>query len=191
LSLPFGAIDSDDSNVDNSHFETGVRDLERVAPLPVCSECGSQNREGARFCGQCGAPLARYCPQCGSKTPASVDFCERCGTEHGQAPAFEGKCQRCGSQNEKDAEFCKECGGRLLIVCPRCDAVMGTSVNFCARCGFNYSQFVTGRLTGKTEEETDTDQGKEFAYFTVVSNAVMIALAMLSIVLIIYILAQI
>jgi uncharacterized membrane protein YvbJ len=118
-----------------------------------------------------------------------VDLCERCVTEHGQAPAFEGKCQLCGTQNDKDAEFCKECGGRLLIVCPRCDAVMGSSVNFCARCGFNYSQFVTGRLTGRPEEETD--EGKEFSYTTVVSNAVLIALVMLSIVLIIYILAQI
>ncbi|NIN65811.1 MAG: zinc-ribbon domain-containing protein [Anaerolineae bacterium] len=191
MSPPFGAIDRNDSSVDNSHFETGVQDLEHVASLPTCSECGSRNREGGRFCGQCGAPLAEYCPQCGSKIPASVGFCERCGTEHGQAAAFEGKCQRCGTQNEKNAEFCKECGGRLLVVCPRCDAVMGTSANFCARCGFNYSQFVTGRLTGKPEEETDRDQGKDLSYFNIVSNAVMIALVILSIVLIIYILAQI
>lgn len=28
----------------------------------VCSNCGAENREGARFCDSCGAPLAEAAP---------------------------------------------------------------------------------------------------------------------------------
>ena len=29
-----------------------------------CAKCGSDNREGRKFCAKCAAPLARVCPQC-------------------------------------------------------------------------------------------------------------------------------
>jgi hypothetical protein len=36
-----------------------------------CPGCGSDNREGAKFCGECAAPLAAAlaCPRCGTANP--------------------------------------------------------------------------------------------------------------------------
>jgi class 3 adenylate cyclase/tetratricopeptide (TPR) repeat protein len=62
------------------------------APL-ACSSCGHPNREGARFCGGCGANLEvpKPCPSCGSENPAGQRFCDECGSkleaQDGAAPA--------------------------------------------------------------------------------------------------------
>src|SRR5215472_14494465 len=45
-----------------------------------CSNCGSDNPTGQRFCGDCGAPLTSHCPKCGSENPPSKRFCGDCGT---------------------------------------------------------------------------------------------------------------
>ncbi len=49
-----------------------------------CSNCGHDNRAGARFCGDCGASLAAaasspVCPACGKTNRGGVKFCESCG----------------------------------------------------------------------------------------------------------------
>jgi class 3 adenylate cyclase/tetratricopeptide (TPR) repeat protein len=44
----------------------------------MCSRCSSPNPDGAKFCSECGTPLARVCPSCGH--PASGKFCNECGT---------------------------------------------------------------------------------------------------------------
>ena len=45
-----------------------------------CPNCGFENREGARYCGSCGADLgARACPSCGVRNPVDNRFCDRCG----------------------------------------------------------------------------------------------------------------
>ena len=31
--------------------------------MVVCSSCGAENREGARFCDSCGAPLTEAAPE--------------------------------------------------------------------------------------------------------------------------------
>jgi class 3 adenylate cyclase/tetratricopeptide (TPR) repeat protein len=48
-----------------------------------CPACGSENREGSRFCGECGSSLASEtaCPSCGSANPAGQRFCNQCGAE--------------------------------------------------------------------------------------------------------------
>src|SRR5918999_6344 len=59
----------------------------------ACASCGTENPEGARFCMNCGSPLARTCPACGAAAPAGARFCTECGTaldatpEPGPAPA--------------------------------------------------------------------------------------------------------
>jgi hypothetical protein len=45
-----------------------------------CAKCGSDNREGRKFCSKCGAALARLCPQCGASNEQGEDFCGDCGT---------------------------------------------------------------------------------------------------------------
>ena len=45
-----------------------------------CPSCGHENRETARFCGECTAPLAREieCSECGTLNPAAQKFCDNC-----------------------------------------------------------------------------------------------------------------
>ena len=50
----------------------------------LCASCGGANREGRRFCAECGAALA----------PATG-------------------CGRCGARNEPGERFCGECGASL------------------------------------------------------------------------------
>jgi len=47
-----------------------------------CSACGAPNPAGSRFCGSCGASLAKStpCPGCGTENPAGQAFCNACGT---------------------------------------------------------------------------------------------------------------
>jgi class 3 adenylate cyclase len=53
-----------------------------------CRECGAENRESARFCGECGARSPLLCPQCGAEIAPDLKFCDQCGTRlAGPAPA--------------------------------------------------------------------------------------------------------
>ena len=44
-----------------------------------CPRCLAQNREGRRFCAECGAPLALPCPSCGFSNEPGEKFCGGCG----------------------------------------------------------------------------------------------------------------
>ena len=48
--------------------------------MSACAACGADAPPGQRFCGQCGAPLARMCPACGSENPPDHRFCGSCGS---------------------------------------------------------------------------------------------------------------
>src|SRR5215467_6018415 len=52
-----------------------------------CPRCQAENREGARFCRECGAPLAVPCSNCGGKVQAGSKFCDSCGAPLAAAPA--------------------------------------------------------------------------------------------------------
>jgi len=45
-----------------------------------CSKCGADNREGRKFCVQCGQPLNLACPSCGAPSEPGEKFCGDCGT---------------------------------------------------------------------------------------------------------------
>ena len=45
----------------------------------TCPRCRAQSREGARFCEQCGAKLARACASCGAEVAPEARFCGSCG----------------------------------------------------------------------------------------------------------------
>src|SRR3954469_1826333 len=40
-----------------------------------CSRCQAENREGRRFCGECGAALALTCPACGFSNDCGEKYC--------------------------------------------------------------------------------------------------------------------
>jgi class 3 adenylate cyclase/predicted ATPase len=50
-----------------------------------CAKCRQDNPPQAKFCLECGAPLARRCARCGTPLPLSARFCGECG-EAGAAP---------------------------------------------------------------------------------------------------------
>jgi hypothetical protein len=52
-----------------------------------CPSCGSENRAGRKFCGECGAPLHARCASCGAENEPTEKFCGNCGV------ALAGKVQ--------------------------------------------------------------------------------------------------
>lgn len=47
-----------------------------------CPKCGTANRDGSRFCNECGAPLPHTgvrCPECNETNPTGNVFCDYCG----------------------------------------------------------------------------------------------------------------
>ena len=44
-----------------------------------CPRCQADNREGRRFCAECGASLSITCPSCGFSNEPSEKFCGGCG----------------------------------------------------------------------------------------------------------------
>jgi class 3 adenylate cyclase/tetratricopeptide (TPR) repeat protein len=54
-----------------------------------CPKCQFENREGAKFCKECGKKLELTCPQCGTAYTPGTKFCDECGqslTEVKKAP---------------------------------------------------------------------------------------------------------
>jgi class 3 adenylate cyclase len=44
-----------------------------------CPECQFDNREGAKFCSECGLKFELSCPECGISIRAHSKFCDECG----------------------------------------------------------------------------------------------------------------
>ncbi|HEY5520215.1 MAG TPA: adenylate/guanylate cyclase domain-containing protein [Candidatus Limnocylindrales bacterium] len=44
----------------------------------ICSNCGTENRPGRKFCSECAAPLAVVCPACGASNEPGEKFCGEC-----------------------------------------------------------------------------------------------------------------
>lgn len=66
-----------------------------------CPECGFPNREGAKFCSECGFHFVLRCSACGAEHRPQANFCDRCGIclipasdPRPEAPSLEEKLQR-------------------------------------------------------------------------------------------------
>ena len=46
-----------------------------------CPSCSFDNKEGAKFCTECGAKLSLKCPQCSTDIESNERFCAECGTK--------------------------------------------------------------------------------------------------------------
>src|SRR5215469_997154 len=46
----------------------------------LCSNCGADNPETARFCIECASPFGQRCPSCGTENPPHAKFCAQCAT---------------------------------------------------------------------------------------------------------------
>jgi class 3 adenylate cyclase len=49
----------------------------------ICSNCGTENRVGAKFCMECATPFAAACPSCGAANLPAAKFCSECATALG------------------------------------------------------------------------------------------------------------
>jgi len=54
---------------------------------PTCPSCGHENRDGSRFCEDCGARLATRCAACGTELRPAAKFCDGCGQPLGEQPS--------------------------------------------------------------------------------------------------------
>ena len=94
-----------------------------------CSNCGAENREGIKFCTECGQSLTSNAPKVADRTIA---------------------CSKCKAENREGIKFCTECGQSLTsnvpkvadrtIACSKCKAENRVEVKFCTNCGTNLSQ---------------------------------------------------
>src|SRR5262249_39910789 len=48
--------------------------------------CNLDNREGRKFCAECGTPLGWSCPKCGYANAAGEAFCGGCGSAQDKTP---------------------------------------------------------------------------------------------------------
>jgi class 3 adenylate cyclase len=62
----------------------GTATYTQIVPVS-CSNCGTSNADGARFCSQCGTSLAVACPSCGTEASPDARFCSSCGADLGAA----------------------------------------------------------------------------------------------------------
>jgi class 3 adenylate cyclase/tetratricopeptide (TPR) repeat protein len=49
----------------------------------VCSNCGTLNAAGAKFCAECGTAISGGCANCGAALAPGAKFCSECGTPTG------------------------------------------------------------------------------------------------------------
>jgi class 3 adenylate cyclase/tetratricopeptide (TPR) repeat protein len=65
-----------------------------------CPNCGTLNPQEARFCFNCGSPLALTCQQCGTSLQPGAKFCHNCGhpVSAGAAPATQDSAPKNASQ---------------------------------------------------------------------------------------------
>jgi class 3 adenylate cyclase len=55
----------------------------------TCARCGTANPEAAKFCLNCGSPLAGRCVSCGAELAPAARFCVSCGQPVGASTASE------------------------------------------------------------------------------------------------------
>ena len=52
-----------------------------------CSNCGTDNAKGSRFCNHCGISLSKRCLKCAFENPSEASFCSQCGAALDSATA--------------------------------------------------------------------------------------------------------
>src|SRR5205823_7207265 len=63
----------------------------------ICTACGGENRDGAKFCRVCGASLAATCPN-GHAVEPTDRFCDTCGAVVGPGAPSDAESAPVSSQ---------------------------------------------------------------------------------------------
>src|ERR1700756_5499751 len=85
-----------------------------------CAQCGTDNRDAAKFCDKCGAKLSPLCPSCGAENRPGAKFCDSCGAAVGAAAEPEV---------EKPAPIERVSGERRHLTVLFCDLVGSTGIS--------------------------------------------------------------
>jgi len=67
----------------------------------TCPSCGTENREGRKFCSECGTALASACPSCGAANEPGEKFCGDCGAALTAAPSPQPRAASSPPQAER------------------------------------------------------------------------------------------
>jgi class 3 adenylate cyclase/tetratricopeptide (TPR) repeat protein len=113
----------------------------------TCPACGTENREGRKFCAACGKPLSAACPACGTANEPGERFCGECGSPlageagPGQAPVPAPAAERrlvsvlfadlvgfTSLSESRDAEETRELLSRYFDTCRRLIELYGGTV---------------------------------------------------------------
>jgi class 3 adenylate cyclase len=87
-----------------------------------CTKCGSDNRDGRKFCAKCGVALALTCPRCGASNEPGEDFCGECGA------GFDAPAVASISEAPPDAKS-EITGERRHLTVLFCDLVGSTAIS--------------------------------------------------------------
>lgn len=87
-----------------------------------CPQCESDNPAQARFCMECGTPLAQRCAACGAECPLRAKFCAECGTPMGAARVSAPPRSSVVGDAVREAE-------RRLLTVMFCDLVGSTALS--------------------------------------------------------------
>ncbi len=74
-------------------------DHQEGSATAICSNCGTENKPGRKFCVGCASPLANSCPNCGAAVDPGDRFCGECATQltPGAAPAIAPRIAAAGA----------------------------------------------------------------------------------------------
>jgi class 3 adenylate cyclase/predicted ATPase len=86
-----------------------------------CGACGARAAAGAKFCVQCGAPLAHGCFSCGAALPEGASFCPACGIRLDGSPGV-GSAAAAAGVEPPEAEL-------RQITAVFCDLVGSTEIS--------------------------------------------------------------
>lgn len=126
--------------------------------MPSCEYCGSNNREGTRYCKQCGKPLPQniasegltHCPKCAALLRPGARFCRLCGAALMASASVTRLCPRCGQPISPKSRFCKSCGCAVSPVptsqdghCAKCGHPLRPNAPSCLNCGAPVSPLAT------------------------------------------------
>ncbi|MGE0682841.1 MAG: adenylate/guanylate cyclase domain-containing protein, partial [Candidatus Binatia bacterium] len=99
-----------------------------------CVSCGLDNREGAKFCNECGCAFALYCKSCGTTNPGEAKFCSECGSllaphsqspvSRSQLPTFDPQTLNSGLKDSRHSD-----GERRQLTVMFCDLVGSTALS--------------------------------------------------------------
>lgn len=96
-----------------------------------CSNCGSDNPSGAKFCLNCGHALEIACPNCATGLPVDAKFCMNCGhqLEAGSTAGMEGHTTRSATDRlaQEIAAAATSMGERRVITMLFVDVIGSTA----------------------------------------------------------------